>query len=116
VRSQPAAYLKDSSGKPVIQHFPVPQRANLVLRGQQLAAVASPDGEYWVQLPSDGDGQEMVIHADTAYFLGEHSADPTRLKAGDELWFEATVPRKGPPRPIRLAIKHNGELQPLPLD
>ncbi len=40
-----------------------------------------------------------------AYFLPEHATDPSRRKPGEELWVEVTVPKKGPPRPIRLAVK-----------
>ena len=40
-----------------------------------------------------------------AYFLPEHATDPSRRKLGEELWVEVTVPKKGPPRPIRLAVK-----------
>jgi len=114
IRSQPSIYQKDSAGKPVIEAYPVPNRADLVLRGQQLIAVANQNGEYWITLPRGGDGHEVVARTGTDYFLGEHSLDPTRREPGDELWIEATIPRKGPPRPLRLGIKHNGELRVLP--
>jgi hypothetical protein len=47
-----------------------------------------------------------------AFFLPEH-ADLPRLNSGDEIWAEVTVPRKGPPRPIQLAVKHGSEWKPL---
>ena len=40
-----------------------------------------------------------------AFFLPEHAADPSRLSPGKELWVEVSVPRKGPPRPIRLEAR-----------
>ena len=40
-----------------------------------------------------------------AFFLPEHAADPSRPPAGKQLWVEVSVPRKGPPRPIRLEIR-----------
>jgi hypothetical protein len=46
------------------------------------------------------------------FFLPEH-VDFPRLKQGDELWAEVTVPKKGPPRPIQLALKHGTEWKPL---
>jgi hypothetical protein len=46
------------------------------------------------------------------FFIPEH-ADTPRLTAGDELWAEVTVPRKGPPRPIQLAIKRGAQWIPL---
>jgi hypothetical protein len=48
-----------------------------------------------------------------AFFLPEHVIDPSRHLAGQELWIEVTVPEKGPPRPIRLAIKRGETFTPL---
>jgi hypothetical protein len=48
-----------------------------------------------------------------SYFLPEHAIDPSRRKAGEELWVEVTVPKKGPPRPIRLAVKRGDTFTPL---
>ena len=50
-----------------------------------------------------------------AYFIPEHVADPSRRPAGEELWVEVTQPRKGPLRPIRLGVRKDGVLTPLPL-
>src|SRR6266404_8732622 len=41
-----------------------------------------------------------------AFFLPEHAVDSSRRKPSEELWVEVTVPAKGPPRPIRLAVKY----------
>ncbi len=49
------------------------------------------------------------------FFLPEHAIDPSRRQPGEELWIEVTVPAKGPPRPIRLAVKHGDTLTPLEL-
>jgi hypothetical protein len=48
-----------------------------------------------------------------AFFIPEHVPDPSIRAAGEELWAEVTLPRKGPPRPIRLAVKKDGVLTPL---
>ncbi|OLB34874.1 MAG: hypothetical protein AUH11_16795 [Acidobacteria bacterium 13_2_20CM_57_17] len=48
-----------------------------------------------------------------AYFLPEHAVDPSRRQQGEELWVEVTVPKKGPPRPIRLAVKRGDKFTPL---
>ena len=50
-----------------------------------------------------------------AYFIPEHAADPSRRSSGEELWVEVTIPRRGPPRPIRLGVKKEGVLTPLDL-
>ena len=47
------------------------------------------------------------------YFLPEHATDPSRRQPGEELWIEVTVPEKGPPRPIRLAVKRGDTFTPL---
>lgn len=43
------------------------------------------------------------------FFIPDTAQDPTRLALGEELWVLATIPRKGPPRPIALGIKKVGE-------
>ncbi|MBZ5524890.1 MAG: hypothetical protein LAP21_21880 [Acidobacteriia bacterium] len=47
------------------------------------------------------------------FFLPEHVRDPSWVQRGQELWVEVTLPRKGPPRPIQLAIKDEGGWHPL---
>ena len=47
------------------------------------------------------------------FFLPEHAVDPSRRQPGEELWVEVTVPKKGPPRPIRLAVKKGATFKPL---
>ena len=70
--------------------------------------------------PASGDGGAIVnrgAHAmlaePVAYFIPEHAADPASLRPGEELWAEVSVPKSGPPRPIRLGIRRNGALTPL---
>jgi len=50
-----------------------------------------------------------------AYFIPEHIPDPSLRPAGEELWVEVTLPKKGPLRPIRLGVKKEGLLRPLSL-
>lgn len=50
-----------------------------------------------------------------AFFIPEHIADPSIRPAGEELWVEVTLPKKGPLRPIRLGMKKDGVLRPLTL-
>ncbi|MBZ5679920.1 MAG: hypothetical protein LAO24_07420 [Acidobacteriia bacterium] len=52
------------------------------------------------------------------FFISDTAKDPTRLATGDELWVLATIPRKGPPRPIALGVKKAGgkDITPLNLD
>jgi hypothetical protein len=52
------------------------------------------------------------------FFIPDTAKDPSNLPRGDELWVLATIPRKGPPRPIALGVKKagTGEIQQLTLD
>lgn len=54
---------------------------------------------------NDGVRLENVV----LFFIPDTAEDPSRVKAGDELWVLATIPRKGPPRPIQLGVKKAGE-------
>jgi hypothetical protein len=48
------------------------------------------------------------------FYIPEHANDPSRTKPGQELWIEVTVPPKGPPRPLQLALKEaDGSWKPL---
>jgi len=47
------------------------------------------------------------------FFFPEHAVDPSIRKTGEELWVEVTVPAKGPPRPVRLAVKQGDTFTPL---
>jgi hypothetical protein len=49
------------------------------------------------------------------FFISEHVSDPSRRPPGEELWVEVSVPPRGAPRPIRLAVKKDGALTPLEL-
>jgi hypothetical protein len=78
--------------------------------------VASPS-TYWggshVTRWRTVQGELTVLQEPVAYFIPENAADPSRRQPGEELWIEVTVPKKGPPRPIRLAIKRGDSFTPL---
>jgi hypothetical protein len=57
----------------------------------------------------------VILQEPLAFFIPEHVPDPSRREPGEELWVEVTFPRKGPLRPIRLAVKKGGAFTPLPL-
>jgi len=93
-----------------------PYRCDLVLRGDHLVAVGNELGEFFASVQSRDNNLVAVINGQTAYFLPEHKNGPTLRNRSEELWIEATIPRKGPPRPIRLGIKKDGILTPLTAD
>ncbi len=51
-----------------------------------------------------------------AFFIPENISDPSLRPQGEELWVEVTVPKKGPPRPIRLGVKKGEQLTPLEIN
>ena len=100
----------------------VPRTAvTLMVEGDKLVAVANPrerPGEpAGLHVSLIGPGKRAVLNTPVAFFIPEHLPDPSRLKPGQELWVEVTVPRAGPPRPIRLGLKQeDGPVVPLQTD
>ncbi|HXN83836.1 MAG TPA: hypothetical protein VN883_15260 [Myxococcales bacterium] len=95
-----------------------PERFLLEARPQGLTAV-SEEGVgregIWGSVAGDGKNPIVILQEPLAYFIPEHVPDPSRRATGEELWVEATLPKKGPLRPIRLGVKKGGVLTPLPL-
>jgi len=87
-----------------------PVWARLVVKDGELHAVPDPNGLYLT--PTRGG---FAIGRPLAFFLSDGVADPSRRAPGEELWAEVSVPKEGPPRPVRLAVKKNGVLAPLEL-
>jgi hypothetical protein len=79
---------------------------NLPIRGRYLALRLVPEsGAKWYEETSG----RMVL-----FFVPEHTLPFETLRVrqdAPELWAEVTIPRKGPPRPIRLALKKAGKLE-----
>lgn len=65
------------------------------------------------RLTDRGADYVVIVDQPLAYFIPEHVADPSRRASGEELWVEVTIPRLGPPRPIRLGVKKDGVLTAL---
>jgi hypothetical protein len=72
-------------------------------------SVSSPQ----VQLRRDPERWTARLAEPIAFFIPEHVPDPSVRPAGEELWAEVTLPREGPPRPIRLGVMKHGRLEPL---
>lgn len=99
-----------------------PQSVNLRVEADRLVAEADPlKGGFD---PSDlhvrfiqRQGQKLVVlDKPVAFFIPEHIPDPSLRPVGEELWVEVTIPKKGPPRPIRLGVKKgDGPIVPLEL-
>ena len=97
---------------------PVLFPAELKVENNQLVAVQITDEEQqeagqMVEAPPGAACQQFRLAEPVDYYIAEHAADPSWTKPGQELWIEVTLPPKGPPRPLALAIKDNGLWKPL---
>jgi hypothetical protein len=97
---------------------PVSFPAELKVENNRLLALNIQDkgssaSGLWVEAPPGAPCQDFRLDGAVDFYISEHAVDPTPLKPGQELWIEVTVPRKGPPRPIQLALKDNGAWKPL---
>jgi hypothetical protein len=73
-----------------------------------------PEGEMISAWPS-ASCEAMRLVDPVNFYIAEHAQSPLQHAAGAELWIEVTLPPKGPPRPIQLALKQNGTWQPVAL-
>jgi hypothetical protein len=68
----------------------------------------------WNRQPAQAGNDVFILWPPVDFFIPEHADFPlVSRRAGEEMWAEVTVPRKGPPRPIQLAIKRGTEWIPL---
>ncbi len=103
--------LYDRSSRPRVWVKTRPYDPNLPIRGRYLSLMLTPDAGA---LYFDRTSNQRVV-----FFVPEHPEEfESRRFRPDapELWAEVTIPRQGPPRPIRLGIKQDGEIQPVPVN
>jgi len=91
----------------------------LVQNGELVASKADhPTGltlTSWRQARWMGSNANTVfLDQGVPFFIPEHAKVPWATQ-GNELWVEVTVPSKGPPRPIQLALKDQSGWHPLNL-
>lgn len=91
------------------------QNVYLTVENGMLVANPSDDATgLYATSPRLRDGELLAaLVPPVSYFLPEHAADPTRTAGTGSLYLEATVPRKGPPRPIRFGRKLGGTITPM---
>jgi hypothetical protein len=92
--------------------------AKLKVEGGKLLAIRIPEGngrpdELMVEGRPGASCEDLRLDGAVDFYIAESAAAPAALKAGQELWIEVTVPPKGPPRPLQLALKDNGAWKPL---
>ncbi|MFZ1084535.1 MAG: hypothetical protein WAN35_06195 [Terracidiphilus sp.] len=93
-------------------------RAKLKVEGGKLLAIRIPEADETskgmeVTAIPDTSCDAMDLEEPVDFYIAEHANDPSHLQKGQELWMEVTVPPKGPPRPLQLALKDNGAWKPL---
>jgi hypothetical protein len=91
--------------------------ARLSVKNNKLMAVyqanADPSGAQMVSAFANLKCDSMRVSRPVNFYISEHAQSPLPRKPGDELWIEVTVPPKGPPRPLQLALKQDGAWKPL---
>ena len=97
VASLGAKLLYDRATRPRQWVHVLPVDPDLPIRGR------------YVRLRIEG----RALNEQIAFFIPEHVPDPSIRQPGEELWAEVTLPKKGPPRPIRLGVMKGGVLTPL---
>jgi hypothetical protein len=97
--------LYDRATRPRVWMLCAPYDPSLPIRGRYV--------RLRLLRPADPSAPAVSTAEPVAFFIPEHIQDPSRRPAGEELWVEVTLPRKSPPRPIRLAVVKNGVFSPL---
>jgi hypothetical protein len=119
-----AKFPRDVNGVPAPGQFSIWAPGNvqfpakLTVKDDKLQAIRLPesDNSSATQMVAAGSGiacDAMRLVNPVDFYIAEHATDPTHLQRGQELWIEVTVPPKGPPRPLQLAIKDSGAWKPL---
>jgi hypothetical protein len=88
--------------------------AKLSVENGQLIATTT-DADTGVQINRTQDDSATLTEP-VAYFIPQNVPDPSHRDAGEELWAEVSIPRHGPPRPVRLGVKRSGTITPLNLN
>jgi hypothetical protein len=82
--------------------------------GRLVASPADHSTGLQVARWTNNRGEEVTALSEPVpFFLPEHVTDPSWRISGEQLWIEVSVPKKGPPRPIRLAVKRGETFTPL---
>jgi hypothetical protein len=93
---------------------------NVYLTVENGKIVANPADHFTglsVAAPTARQGQILAaLSPPVVYFIPEHATDPLRGRRPGTLFIEATIPRKGSPRPIRLGVQVDGRIEPLSVE
>ena len=88
-----------------------------VENGRVVAIPADHFTGFSIGAPEMRDAEVLAqVYPPVVYFLPEHAANPLSRRAQGTTVLEVTIPKKGPPRPIRFGIKVGEQITPLPTD
>src|SRR3954453_18832927 len=100
--------LYDRATCPRVWVRTAPWDPSLPIRGRYLALALRPQsGEAFVERTA---GERVLFFVPERQLPFERTAG---VAGAQELWVEVTIPHHGPPRPIRLATKRDGRLEPI---
>jgi hypothetical protein len=119
-----AEFPRDYNGAAISGNFTVRGEielafpAELKVVNNRLSAIYIRDADkersgQTVMALRDSPCDQMRLADSVNFYISEHAQSPLPRDPRTELWIEVTVPTKGPPRPIQLALKQNGAWQPL---
>ena len=90
------------------------QWAYLSARNNELVGSLQGSGSgIWIHIQKEKDGQLTAIAREPVLVFLPETFQMPAPHPGDQLWVELTLPAKGPPRPIRLAINNSAGFTPL---
>jgi hypothetical protein len=110
--------MANGSDFSIAAKLPVVFPSKLAVNANKLIAIRISDNDELasgqdVIAISGASCDQMRLSDPVNFYLAEHAASPLPVGPGQELWVEVTVPPKGPPRPIQLALKDHGSWKPL---
>lgn len=99
--------LYDRATCPRVWVRTVPWDPELPVRGRYLALRLSPEpgAAYF----------DRTQYQHVVFFVPEQITELEKIRntrSAPDIWAEVTIPRKGPPRPIRLGLKEGGQIEP----
>ncbi|MFL6299656.1 MAG: hypothetical protein ACJ71N_03480 [Terriglobales bacterium] len=89
---------------------------HIELRNGELFAANDPAGDEYLTFRELQTTPHAILSEPVLYFISDNAENPTWRPRNQELWAEVTIPKKGPPRPIRLGVKTSGAIEPLNLN
>lgn len=120
LRNNKLVAVKDDNGDYTVWFAPAPgvtlpslpeRHCDLEAAEKRPACLAQEKADERIDFPLVALLSEPVM-----YYIPEHAEDPTpRARSQKQLWAEVTIPKKGPPRPIQLALKDGDAWKPLDL-